>query len=231
MNEYFQLVNIAGDEPDQKRYPDVAVTRKATPASASTQVVSTSRTLEPILLTRRMTWDEDTAVWLEIQTGDGDLVTVVELLSPANKTGDGYRKYVERREGFLSRSVNLVELDLLLRGRRLPFDSPLPAGDHFVFVTRGESPTVTSAYQWKLEDALPVVPVPLRAPDADIDLDLSEVFATSYERGRYERRLKYQSPESSGLEGERLAWAKSLLWDFARRGRLNARSAAVSSRL
>ncbi len=118
---------------------------------------------------------------------------------------------MERREGFLSRSVNLVELDLLLRGRRLPFDSPLPVGDYFVFVTLGESPTATSAYRWKLEDPLSVVPVPLRAPDADIDLDLSEIFATSYERGRYERRLKYQSPESSGLHGERLAWAKNLL--------------------
>ncbi len=52
MNEYSQLVNIAGDEPDQKRYPDVAATRKSTPASASTHIASTSRTLEPILLTR-----------------------------------------------------------------------------------------------------------------------------------------------------------------------------------
>ena len=46
-------------------------------------------------------------------------------------TGDGYRKYIERREGFLSRAVSLVEIDLLLRGQPLELDSPLSEGDFY----------------------------------------------------------------------------------------------------
>jgi len=211
MNEYFQLINIAGGDPDQKRYPDVAVTRQPGPGAPSAPSAPAVGTIEPVVLTHRITWDEETAAWLEIQTLGGDLVTVIELLSPVNKAGDGFRKYVERREGFLSRGIHLVEIDLLLRGRRLVFDSPLPEGDYYVYVTRGEKPTHTGVYRWRLESPLPAIPIPLRTPDPEIGLDLAGVFATTYERGRYERRMKYATPESSGLEGERLAWARSML--------------------
>jgi hypothetical protein len=211
MNEYFQLINIAGEEPDQKRYPDVAVTRQAAKSEAPPAEQPAVGTLEPVVLTHRITWDEESAAWLEIQAADGELVTVVELLSPVNKTGGGYQKYVERRDGFLSRGVSLVEIDLLLRGKRLQFDSALPEGDCYVYFTRGDKPTSTAVYRWRLAAPLPVVPVPLRPPDPDVELDLAAVFSTTYDRGRYERRLKYKSPESSGLEGGNLAWAKSVL--------------------
>lgn len=214
MNEYFQLINVAGGEPDQKRYPDVAVTRRQGGSGSPAPAAPAVGTLEPVVLTRRVTWDEEIAAWLEIQTVGGELVTVIELFSPSNKTGDGYRKYSERREGFLSRAINLVEIDLLLRGQRLRFDSPLPEGDFYGYVTRGEKPTHTEVYRWRLSSPLPVLPVPLRLPDPDIGLDLASVFATTYERGRYERRMKYKTPESSGLEGERLAWARSMLARF-----------------
>ena len=55
------------------------------------------------------------------------------------------------------------------------------------------------------------MPIPLRPPDPDIDLDLASVFATTYDRGRYERRMQYGSPEASGLEGESLTWARRVL--------------------
>ena len=211
MNEYFQLVNVAGEEPDQKRYPDIAVTRGQGPGAPSKPAPSRAGMVEPVVLTRRITWDEEAAAWLEIQAQGGELVTVVELLSPANKTAVGFRRYVERREGFLARGVHLVEIDLLLRGRRLEFDLPLPEGDGYLYVTRGEKPTHTAVYRWPLEQPLPVTPIPLRAPDPDLDLDLARVFAVTYDRGRYERRMKYGSPELSGLDGERLSWVKSVL--------------------
>jgi hypothetical protein len=205
LNEYSQLVNIAGDEPQQRRYPDVAVTR---PPGARSGLI------DPVIVSRHVTWDEETAAWLEIhstQGVDAGLVTIVELLSPANKTGEGYRQYLLRRDQFLSRGVSLVEIDLLLRGRRLTFDSPLPQGDYYVYVTRGELPGESRVYRWPLSHGLPAIPIPLRNPDPDVELDLAAVFGTTYERGRYERRLKYATPDVSGLEGEHLEWARRML--------------------
>jgi hypothetical protein len=210
-NEYSQLINVAGGEPDQRRYPDVAVTRHPGGVSSPVPARTAAGTIEPVVLTHRITWDEEASVWLEVQAADGELVTVIELFSPTNKTGDGFRKYRDRRDSFLSRGVSLVEIDLLVRGRRLEFDSPLPDGDFFAYVTRGEKPTDTAVYRWRLASPLPIVPIPLRPPDPDADLDLAGVFATTYERGRYERRMKYSAPETSGLDGERLGWAKAVL--------------------
>jgi hypothetical protein len=48
-----------------------------------------------------------------------ELVTVIELLSPANKRAgaDGRREYLREREQILQSTVHLVEIDLLLQGR------------------------------------------------------------------------------------------------------------------
>jgi hypothetical protein len=43
----------------------------------------------------------------------------------------------------------------------------------------------------KLGDELPTLPVPLHAPDSDIFIDLAAVFATAYERGRYQKQIDY----------------------------------------
>jgi hypothetical protein len=45
----------------------------------------------------------------------------------------------------------------------------------------------------------PVIPVPLRAPDGDISLDLAAVFITAYQRGRYERASDYVVPLDNPL--------------------------------
>jgi hypothetical protein len=66
------------------------------------------------------------------------LVTVIEILSPTNKRsgGDGRRQYLEKRKDLLQSAVNLVEIDLLRGGRRLPVVGRLPAGDYYVTVAR-----------------------------------------------------------------------------------------------
>ncbi len=49
------------------------------------------------------------------------LVTVLELLSPSNKSGRDRPQYVRKRQILLASSVNLVEIDLLRGGARMPF--------------------------------------------------------------------------------------------------------------
>ena len=54
------------------------------------------------------------------------MVTVIELLSPWNKTPEaGLAEYLAKRTNVLYSTANLVELDLLRGGERLPTVDPL----------------------------------------------------------------------------------------------------------
>ncbi len=58
----------------------------------------------------------------------GQVVTVMELLSPINKASgeDGLEAYLEKRAEFLASGCHLIEFDSLRGGERLPMAGPLP---------------------------------------------------------------------------------------------------------
>lgn len=125
--------------------------------------------------------------------------------------GDGYDAYRVKRDAVLQQHVNLVEIDLLLDGRRMEPASLLPPGDYYVFVGRADRPRERLAYAWSLRDRLPPVQVALRSPDPDVGLDLSAVFAAAYQSGRYARRLRYDVPTPAPLADEDRAWAEQVV--------------------
>jgi hypothetical protein len=104
----------------------------------------------------------------------GNVVTVIEVLSPSNKEAgsDGRAKYLRKREAVLVRDVHLVELDLLRSGVRLPALEPLPPADYYAFVARASHRPNAEVYSWTLRQALPVIPIPLADEDPDVSLDL-----------------------------------------------------------
>lgn len=60
-------------------------------------------------------------VTIEIRdTAHHQLVTAIEVLSPTNKRGDGYKEYLAKRRRILLSSAHLMEIDLLRRGQRVP---------------------------------------------------------------------------------------------------------------
>lgn len=142
---------------------------------------------------------------------DRELVTVIELLSPSNKSGDGRGLYLSKRNALIGHDVNLVELDLLRPGQRLPLGRSLPAGDYFALVARADRRPQCDVYAWTLRHPLPTIPIPLRAPDADIPLNMAELVAITFERGRYARALKYSENPVGGLADEDLAWVRDQL--------------------
>ena len=135
------------------------------------------------------------------------VVTVIELLSPWNKVNPGRREYLAKQNELLRAGVNLVELDLLRGGRRLPTVQPLPAGDHHAFVTEpteGWTERV-DVYSWGLRDALPTIPVPLAGDDPPVGLDLAAAFAAIYDPAGYgvllDRGVPVMPPLSEGDAG------------------------------
>lgn len=137
-----------------------------------------------------------------------EVVTVVELLSPANKrsNSDGRNQYLFRRNECLSSSTHLVELDLLRGGLRVPMKSPLPAGDYLALISRSHTRPTCDVYSWTLADRLPTIPIPLKRGDAEPRVSLQQVFDTVWQRASYDRSLDYRKVLDPPLSPAALEW-------------------------
>lgn len=147
---------------------------------------------------------------------DQTLVTALELLSPANKELPGRVEYLAKRRALLLQKVHLVELDLLLAGRRLPFNEPLPEAHYYYSIARAEQRPDGQVYHWTVRQPLSTLPVPLRQPDADIQIDLGAVFAMVYERAKFFRRVDYQQPIPTFVSEADRQWVEEIVSKFRR---------------
>ena len=159
--------------------------------------------------------------WIEIRTDSGTLVTVIELLSPTNKT-HGRAAYQNKRRDYTDAGVSVVEIDLL-RGGELTVDldntdyGPLLAGkgEHYVVcVRRAARPMQRKVYPVPLRDRLPVIRVPLRITDHDVTLDLQKLVNQCYSTGRY-WKLDYSRPSYPPCTAVDAEWITQCLTGIA----------------
>jgi hypothetical protein len=139
------------------------------------------------------------------------LVAVIELLSPVNKRrGKGREEYLDKRRTLLTSPVHVIEIDLLRRYPRMPFDDPLPSAHYLVMVCKaGERPR-SSVWPISVRQLLPTIPIPLLSPDPLVPLDLGQALRTAYERARNDLRVDYHLPPIPPLSPADTAWAKAL---------------------
>lgn len=135
------------------------------------------------------------------------LVTVIEILSPVNKMGEGAIEYADKRLALMGTSVHLLEIDLLRRGQRLLFETDPPPADYYVYLSRFTHRPLSDVWPIGLRDRLPVLPVPLLPPDADVPLDLQRAVDACYDLVHYERLLDYTvAPPPPPLREGDVAW-------------------------
>ncbi len=139
------------------------------------------------------------------------LITAIEILSPVNKRPPGLEPYRKKRLRLHDAGVHLLEIDLLRRGER-PFKHPyLPKSHYMALLTRAGS-TQTQVWAFHLEDPLPVLPVPLKAPDPDIPLALRKALDEVYARSRYHLSIDYRgTPPPPPLKTDEEHWMRQLL--------------------
>jgi hypothetical protein len=185
-------------------YPDVTVSRAGKlPRKASRRAGGTA-VLTPTVIPHQSLQKVRQGRIAILHRPERSLVTVLEMLSPTNKTGDGFAEFCSKRQAILQKRTHLVELDLLLGGRRLPLSRPLPAGDYYALISRGDQRPNCEVYSWPLRQGLPAIPIPLKAPDPDVWVDLQKVFQQAYQRGRYARSLPYgEAPRAPVAEKDR----------------------------
>lgn len=140
-----------------------------------------------------------------------EVVTVIELLSPSNKTARERNEYLAKRDRLLEVGVNLLELDLLRGGRRIPTSEPLPPGDYYAFLSRAARPAEVSVFAWTIRDRLPTLPVPLRGEEPDVTVDFQAVFDRTFEEGGFGYRLRYDDALSPSLPASTAAWIRERL--------------------
>jgi hypothetical protein len=194
-------------------FPDVAVSHgeRAMSSSQSSASTGATATLEPVTIPLTIL-EGPRETYIEIlHQPDRSLVAALELLSPANKEELGRTEYLAKRRALLVQNVHLVELDLLFGGRRLVLQQSLPPADYYYLLSRGDQRPDCQVYHWTLRQPLPTLPVPLRAPDADLHIDLAAVFATAYDRGRFYRRLNYQGPVPAFLREDNRQWCEAIV--------------------
>lgn len=123
------------------------------------------------------------------------LVTVLELLSPANKQpGADREQFLAKRDRLLSSGVHYVEIDLLRGGPRLPIED-LPACDYYAMVSRAESRPRAGLWPLQLFDPLPKLPIPLASGDSDVWLDLQAALHSAYDAGGYGNYIYLTNPD------------------------------------
>lgn len=145
------------------------------------------------------------------ETGSGRLVTAIEILSPANKRAPGLENYRAKRDRLIVDGVHLLEIDLLRRGDRAETDPLVVRCDYVISLARAQA-TMLEVWQVGLAESLPVVPVPLLAPDPDIPLDLQAALAAIYDEAGYDLSLDYtQDPPPPPLRPEDQEWLRALL--------------------
>lgn len=140
------------------------------------------------------------------------LVTVIEILSPANKHSFGVAEYDRRRIALLQTATHLLEIDLLRSGTRIRLVAEPPPASYYVYLSRTERRPYTQVWPIALRQRLPAVPVPLLQPDPDVVLDLQAAVDACFALVRYERLLDYASPPPPPpLDEADAAWLDDLL--------------------
>lgn len=213
-----ERVYLVEMDPDARKliYPDVGVSDVG-PAGAqlAEHVAPTATaavaTLEPVTIPLETVQGPREAYIEVLHRPDRELVGVLELLSPANKHEPGRTEYLSKRNAIIRQSVHLVELDLLLGGRRLPLRQPLPPADYYYLLARRDRRPDCQVFAWQMAHLLPCVPVPLLPPHADLVIDLGQVFATAYDRAKYGRRLAYGKPCPAPLRQDQQHWVHEII--------------------
>lgn len=146
------------------------------------------------------------------------VITVIEVLSPANKeSGQGQDKFLQKQYELKRAGVSSVEIDLLRAGQRVLTVPPtrIPHSHRTTYqacVRRGWRPTAAEVYPVPLRSPLPTIRIPLREPDEDARLDLQGLLDQCYVNGRYDD-IDYTVDPIPPLDPEDAAWADQLLRD------------------
>ena len=210
-------------EPGELR-PDIGIvsrfaTRPNVPSAGSSGGVAVAErpVVAPLVVPVSPTEERQAYIVLRDALRLERILTVVEVLSPSNKTGRGYERYRAKQAELLDSETSLIEIDLLRAGGHTVAVSPESlvergaAWDYLVCLHDVVDRWNFQVWPITLADRLPTIPIPLGPELASISLDLQAVFDECYDTGRYGVLLRYDEPPEVPLSDEEAEWAVATL--------------------
>ena len=154
------------------------------------------------------------------------VVTVIELLSPSNKSAEstGRASYRAKQAEVLGSPAHLIEVDLLRDGEHTVAVSRHQLArrgryDYLTCLNRADGPRWRSeVWARTIRDRLPRFAVPLLDGDPDLALDLQPLLDRCYDAGAYGRRIDYAAEPVPPLTRADAEWVDDLLREKGRRG-------------
>jgi hypothetical protein len=171
--------------------------------------------------------------FIVIRTVDspGELIAVVEILSPTNKQeGEGNAEYCRKQRDILDSDVHFLEIDLLRAGNYTV--APPEEGtrqqlgefDYIISLHRGDRGKEFDIWPVRVQERLPRICLPLTEDVAAITIDLQAVLNDAYEQSGVERSLHYNEEPQPHLRPDDATWTDHLLRQKGlRTGLINAR--------
>ena len=192
--------------------PDMSIIETSPSAESSEQQsVVEFTTATPVTALVPMLYDFDQG-FLEIrETGSQRVVTIIELLSHANKQGHrGREQYRKKRDDVLASATNLVEIDLLRAGTRPPIELN-DDDDYALVVSRRPQRPRAHVYLFSVRDRIPIFPIPLKPNEAEPLLDLNSLLADLYDLAAYDMSVDYTQPPTPRLDAADAEWAQAIV--------------------
>lgn len=197
--------------------PDVHVHTKPARPSTPAAIAGSVLVKEPLVIPFKAEFREHEVRIVDVSRGNA-VVTVIEIVSPWNKRGDGREEYRRKQVEYLDGNVNIVEVDLIRVGQPVTLgargamsetetdDQPL---DYHVSVFESSQERLL-CYRYPLREPLSGFRVPLRSTDIQPVIDLQKLVDATYEKGGYED-IDYTKPLRPPLSPADAEWAQALL--------------------
>lgn len=152
--------------------------------------------------------DQIRETYLEVRSATGEVITLVEILSPTNKrAGEGRGLYLRKRHSVLASFTHLVEIDLLRAGEPMPMSGWAGQSDYRIMVSRGNRRPRALLLPFGVRQAIPRFALPLQPNDVEPDVDLGHLLHALYDRSGYDLRLNYRAEADPPLTGDDAVWA------------------------
>lgn len=199
-----RIYQVDGQDSILVGVPDLAVQQLRPEATTATTAVATP---EPLTVTLSMP-ETVRQGYLEIrEIATGQVITVIEVLSPINKrAGKGRLDYENKRALILSSGTNLVEIDLLRQHLPMPIQDDLARSHYRILISPAQKRPQADLYAFNLRDRIPRFALPLRWTETSPILDLKQLLDGIYDRSGYGYVIDYTQPAVPPLSAADAAW-------------------------
>src|SRR5262245_59808250 len=202
-----------GDHP---LFPDVRVGEYTSKRGREARPEPGVAVAEPLVVEAEPEPATETFLEIIVRASGNRVVTVIEFLSPSNKSpGPNREQYLRKQRDVCSSDANLVEIDLNRFGLHtlaFPLIHVKAPGrtPYMACVRRAARRGKAEVYRLPLWERLSVLKVPLRPGDADVPLDLQALIEQCYRNGAYEATIDYSAEPDPPLIGDEAEWADQM---------------------